>query len=466
MKYVAVIDIGKTNAKLAIVDCEQQREIDVVTTPNTTRDAPPYPHFDPDRIWQFIITGLKQFALLYDINAISVTTHGACVALLDGAGRLATPILDYEHQAPAELTADYSKIRPPFNETGSPQLAAGLNVGAQLYWLFRRFPDLHAKVQTVLMYPQYWAYRLSGVAANEPTSLGCHTDLWNPLEAEFSGLVDTLNIRGSMAPVTMPSTILGSIVPEVASATGLPGDTPVCCGIHDSNASLNTHLNKLEEPFSVVSTGTWVVCLCPGSDMRSLDESRDTLLNVNAAGRPTPSSRFMGGREYDYLLHTYGAEATTEICPDVLNDSIFILPAVETSTGPFQSRKYHWTHNPHSLSPAQRYNVISFYLAMMTETCLDLCNAQGPVIVEGPFAGNTLYCAMLGAATGREVLLPDSASSTGTGVGAALLVSQSSSGRANDDYHQPPAPESIADFAAYSREWKHLAAKEGGSRGS
>ena len=29
------------------------------------------------------------------------------------------------------------------------------------------------------MYPQYWAYRLTGVLANEVTSLGCHTDLWN-----------------------------------------------------------------------------------------------------------------------------------------------------------------------------------------------------------------------------------------------------------------------------------------------
>lgn len=35
------------------------------------------------------------------------------------------------------------------------------------------------------MYPQYWALRLTGIAANEVTSLGCHTDLWNPWTADF-----------------------------------------------------------------------------------------------------------------------------------------------------------------------------------------------------------------------------------------------------------------------------------------
>ena len=36
------------------------------------------------------------------------------------------------------------------------------------------------------MYPQYWAYRLTGVLANEVTSLGCHTDLWDYRAGDFS----------------------------------------------------------------------------------------------------------------------------------------------------------------------------------------------------------------------------------------------------------------------------------------
>ena len=45
-------------------------------------------------------------------------------------------------------------------------------------------------------YPQYWAFRLTGVAATEVTSLGCHTDLWNPRAGAFSSLVE----RDGLAP--------------------------------------------------------------------------------------------------------------------------------------------------------------------------------------------------------------------------------------------------------------------------
>ena len=34
---------------------------------------------------------------------------------------------------------------------------------------------LFAEVRTILPYPQYWAYVLSGVMASEATSFGAHT---------------------------------------------------------------------------------------------------------------------------------------------------------------------------------------------------------------------------------------------------------------------------------------------------
>ncbi|MFM2367310.1 MAG: hypothetical protein RIR95_1918, partial [Pseudomonadota bacterium] len=77
MKYVAVIDIGKTNAKLALVDLSSRSEIAVLTRPNTVINAAPYPHFDTDGIWAFVKSGLAQFQADQCIDGISVTTHGA-----------------------------------------------------------------------------------------------------------------------------------------------------------------------------------------------------------------------------------------------------------------------------------------------------------------------------------------------------------------------------------------------------
>ena len=141
-RHIAVIDIGKTNAKLALVDLPTLTEIDVVTRPNHVLPGPPWPHFDVDGHWAFLLEALGRFHRSHRIDAISVTTHGACAALLDADGRLAAPILDYEHDGPAERVVAYDALRPSFARTGSPRLAGGLNVGAQLDWQFHRDPAL------------------------------------------------------------------------------------------------------------------------------------------------------------------------------------------------------------------------------------------------------------------------------------------------------------------------------------
>jgi sugar (pentulose or hexulose) kinase len=182
MRHIAVIDIGKTNAKVALVDRESLHEIAVTRRPNAVLKGPPYPHYDVEGLWSFILDGLKRFQAEFGVDAISITTHGASAVLLDAEGGLAAPALDYEFDGPDTLSADYAAARPPFAETGSARLPLGLNLGAQLFWQFRTFPELRRKTRTILTYPQYWAFRLSGVAVNEVTSLGCHTDLWMPEE--------------------------------------------------------------------------------------------------------------------------------------------------------------------------------------------------------------------------------------------------------------------------------------------
>ena len=419
MKHIAVIDIGKTNAKVALVDRENLREIAVTKRPNAVLQGPPYPHYDVEGLWQFILDGLKRFQAEFGVDAISITTHGASAVLLDADGQLAAPALDYEFDGPDTLAADYDAIRPPFAETGSARLPLGLNLGAQLYWQFRTFPDLRAKTQVILTYPQYWAFRLSGVAVNEVTSLGCHTDLWMPEEGKYSSLVEREGWTELMAPVARAADRLGAILPEIAAQTGLAADTPVICGIHDSNASLYAHLAVRDAPFAVVSTGTWVISMAVGGAKVALDPARDTLVNVNAYGDPVPSARFMGGREFERLIGDGQVDFAPADLDSVLARGAMLLPAVENQSGPFQGRKAAWTVEEARLSPAERYVTVSFYLALTTATGLEIVGAEGPVLVEGPFAANRAYLDMLAATTGRPV---EAVAGTGTSIGAALLV--------------------------------------------
>jgi len=418
--HVAVIDIGKTNAKLALVDAADLSDIDVVTRPNRVVAGPPYPHFDVEAIWSFLLEALSRFHRLHGIDAISVTTHGASGALIAADGTLAAPILDYEHTGPDIVAGAYDALRPDFAETGSPRLPMGLNLGAQIHWQFLRDPTLYDRTKTIVTYPQYWGHRLTGVLASDVSSLGAHTDLWNPFEARFSSLVDRLRIADKIAPARKSADVLGPVLADIAGQTGLAPGTPVLCGIHDSNASLWPHVMWRGAPFSVISTGTWVIAMTVGGADVALDPSRDTLVNVNALGDPVPSARFMGGREFDIIQAGKAAECEADTLASVAEGGPLLMPAVVPESGPYQGRNHHWIGGEPEAGHPQRAAALSFYLALMTAECLTLTGHHGPIVVEGPFAANLGYCGMLAAAADCAVLSAESA--TGTSQGAALLA--------------------------------------------
>ncbi len=403
MRHIAVLDIGKTNAKVLLVDLATGEEVQSFRRPNRVIAGPPYPHFDTEGLWAFFADSLRQLAR-GPLDAISITTHGACAALVDATGALALPILDYEHPDPG-LQPDYDAIRPGFAETGSPRLPLGLNLGAQLFWLEHHFPEAFAHAAHVLMYPQYWALRLTGVAVSEATSLGCHTDLYSPWEGRFSSLV-----RGpweTLFPPLRPAADHAPLLPDLARAWGLPQGLPVHFGLHDSNASLLPYLSE-PGPCAVVSSGTWTICMALGGERGTLDPARDCLINVNAKGLPTPTARYMGGREFDEMTGgqlTPGAQTAT-----------VPLPSRHPDCGPFPGL----VQGALPTDPAERSLAASWYAGLMTAECLALIGARGPTHVEGPFGANRDFAEMLATATGRPVIV--GGQGAGTGLGAALLA--------------------------------------------
>ncbi|KGJ02731.1 Sugar (pentulose or hexulose) kinase [Paracoccus halophilus] len=450
MTRIAVIDIGKTNAKLALVEGETLAEIAVVTRPNRPLPGPPWSHVDLDGHWDFFLHHLSAFHAAHGVDAISVTTHGAAAVLLDDAGQVAVPMLDYEHPGPGDLAAEYDALRPDFAQTGSPRLPGGLNLGAQLHWLLHSQPDLAARIAHVVTYPQYWGWRLTGEMASDVSSLGCHTDLWDPWQGRFSELADRLELAGKLAPARRANEVLGHLRPDLAAGTGLRPGTPVAVGIHDSNASLYPYVLGRQRAFSVVSTGTWVIAMAMGGDRMPLDPARDVLVNVNALGQPVPSARFMGGREFELVRNGSDARPTDADRAAVLSRGLMLLPAVEPGSGPFQGRAMRWTGD--AADEAARMVALSWYLALMTDTCLRLIGARGPAIIEGPFGRNPDYCTML--ATLRPEGVQIAASATGTSAGAALLCMDN--GAAPDTRPVTPDPA----LAGYAADW--AAVVEGG----
>ncbi|HET7412115.1 MAG TPA: FGGY-family carbohydrate kinase [Pararhizobium sp.] len=451
-RHVAVIDIGKTNAKVVLVDLASLSEVAVQRTPNRVLTDGPYPHFDHEHLWRFIIDSLRVLNRERPIEAISVTAHGATAALLDANGTLALPILDYEHDGPDTSTAAYEAVRPPFAETGSPRLPGGLNLGRQLFWQARTCPQAFADARTILTYPQYWSFRLSGTAAAEVTSLGCHTDLWNPEQRDYSTLVDRMDWRRLMPPLRRASDPLATITAEVAEATGIARHCPVLCGIHDSNASLLPHLLARQPPFTVVSTGTWVISMAVGGRRVALDEGRDTLTNVDAFGDAVPSARFMGGREFALTRGEAAADPTEADLARIIERQTMLLPALQAGNGPYPDSKGRWIGDLEKLTPGERTAAFSAYLGLMAATCLSLIGADGPTLLEGPLAGDRVFARILADVTARLVIAGPRRT-TGTSLGAALLADLSL--RPSLEGNVFRATGEIADtaIAAYAAQW-------------
>ncbi len=237
-------------------------------------------------------------------------------------------------------------------------------------------------------YPQYWAWRLSGAKATEATSLGSHTDLWNPRAGHFSDMTIAEGWNRLFPSRVKPWDAVGTVTDEVAKTTGLPATTRIIAGIHDSNASLLPHLLSRPQPFAVLSTGTWMVVLAPGGSLDGLDQERDCLANVDAFGHAVPSSRFMAGREFETISGGPAISTRAEI-ENVIRDRIMALPSFAPGTGPFGKQRGHWAKDGAlleaiaNISPGARNAVASLYTALIAETCLDLAGAKGPIVVEG-----------------------------------------------------------------------------------
>jgi len=446
-----VFDIGKTNLKLCALELKTGHIVASLRTTNDVRYDGLYPHADVERSWQWLCDGLAELGKHWAIRSIGITTHGATAACLAG-DELELPVLDYEHPGIDSTSEAYHELRPDFSETRSPGLPAGLNLGAQLYWLERQHAESFARVTRVLTYPQYWGWRLSGVAASEVTSLGCHTDLWNPAVSDFSSLVDRQHWRLLFPPKTDTGAELGTLLPELVTELGLDPECVVFNGIHDSNASLVPHLMKLDAPFGVVSSGTWAVIAGVGAPLEALDQSADMLANVNVFNDPVPCIRFMGGREWETLRGS--PDCSWDDIIDVLDMQVYAIPSFVDQGGPFQSHQGRFTGPIHRLNETQKTALATLYVALMTDHCLKRLQQKGDIIIEGAFAANEYFLTVLATLRPYQSIVKSS-DATGTTLGTAML-SNPGAQWVMTYQKQGSAPELETELLAYRDHWVQL----------
>lgn len=444
---VALIDIGKTNAKLSLVEPHSGAEIRGGRRANEIVQGPCCRELDVDAIERWLVEALQNSPYKERIRCIVPVAHGAAAVLLDREQKVvAAP--DYEDPCFERVNDAYRAQRDSYASTYSPDLPLGLNLGRQLFYLQETQPALFARVAHVLLYPQFWAWRLSGVMASEVTSLGCHSGLWLPEAMSFSRLAVARGWQELFPPRRSASDSLGRITPEIATATGLDPECQVACGIHDSNASYLKFLiaRDRDEPFTVVSSGTWTVVMANRADLTNLREERDMLASIDAFGSPVATARFMGGREYEAIAGT-DARPNLPAMMNVVARRVMALPAF-ASGGPFAGREGKLV-NGEGLSGSERAGVATLYLALMTELLIESLGARGDVLVDGPLATNPFFGSLLSTYLSRPVYL--SAGDSGNTRAACFLAGFVDSPAAE---MKAASPMTLPDLKLYREHWR------------
>lgn len=475
-----VIDIGKSHAKLLIVDASgsviERHERDNVSVPSSLG----YLALDIYGLEAWIAQTLRGSIYTVRCGHAITSTHGAAIVALDDDG-LAWEPLDYEFDCLAQhplIAQTFDNMVDHFAHTLSPELPSGLNAARQLFYMEYMQPRAWLRTRYLLPYPQYWAWRLSGQRASEVSSLGCHTHLWHPQGRSFSDFAKNKGWATLFAPLRSAWEVLGTVSPAIAVAWGLPERCQVYVGAHDSNACLARYLPSADElgassqALTVVSSGTWTVLMAPGAPTASLQADRDMLANVDVLGRATPTARFMGGRDFAFLLDGATPDAgSIEIIQRLVDLEIFAMPSFASdkvskiddasSLDVWVIQQGQRLHKSLSLTlnAAERSTLAAMYCALHTAWLVRKLwegsnSVTYSVIVEGPLAQNTLYLGILQALLPEYSCLSSTDALEGTARGAWLLSRWDA--KTNVQFLQSTPRTKISNLNSYRTKWLAL----------
>lgn len=459
---IAVVDIGATNSKVGLFNAALE-EVDRRKTETIHRDGPPYRHIDAERIVAFVGAAIGELDRVLPIDVIVVSAFGSTLGCIDETGALATPVMDYLSEPPEAIAEGYAKIAPPFSETFCNTWPSALSLGRQLYWLETAFPDAFARVRTIMTWGQYLAFRLGGRATSEITALGAFSQLLDVQNGRLSSIVRERGWAERFAPLTRAWDDIGELKPDFRPA-GFRGCGRILCGVHDSDANYLRYLAGGYRELALLSTGTFIIGFESQADIRRLDPERNTFSFSNVFGQPVGCCGFFGGGEFGKLCAGASPDAasTSEI-ESIVARSAFALPSFSDTGGPVAgSGNRGRIEGPLSGAPAERASLATLYTALMTAEALDALESRSPIVIDGGFARNDLYCSLVAALRpGQKV--SSSLAQEGTSVGAALLALMGPSGETpvRQVDLKPYAPAAIAGLGEYQAKWRERARAAG-----
>jgi sugar (pentulose or hexulose) kinase len=290
---ILIFDVGKTNKKVLLFD-EQYKllhEEGVQLAETIDEDGSPCEDLDALTHW---IEQIFSEALLrkdIDVKAVNFSAYGASFVHLDKNLKPVTPLYNYLKPLSEDLKRKfydtYGGEKLIAKETASPVLGL-LNSGMQLYQLKYERPEIFSRIKYSLHLPQYLSFIISHQPSTDISSVGCHTNLWDFKKNKYHDWVYKEELDKKFAPLHNGNKIIAVLDKEKIQ---------VGIGLHDSSAALIPYLTFFDEPFVLISTGTWCISLNPFNHAELTDSElrNDCLCYLSYEGNPVKASRLFAG---------------------------------------------------------------------------------------------------------------------------------------------------------------------------
>ncbi len=450
---IAIFDVGRTNKKLFLFN-EQYKivfERSARFTETVDEDGDPCENLESLRLSVFDSLHEVFRRTEFDIRAINFAAYGASLVYVDEDGKPLAPLYSYLKPYPEALQHKFYETYGGEDTvtftTASPVLGS-LNSGMQLYRIKYEKPALYDRIHYALHLPQYLSFLVSGRMYSDMTSIGCHTHLWDFTKQDYHEWVYREGIIKKLAPLMLGDQVLPASFPGNGYGVGV--------GLHDSSSALIPYLVSFDEPFVLISTGTWCISLNPfnHTPLTKAELASDCLCYMHFKGTPVKASRLFAGYEHEQQVKRI-AEHFEQPSSRYRNmgyrpDIVFKLRAQGGDAKPIGGKVSAFAQRNLSdyASFEEAYHRLMMDLVDLQQIATQLViegSSVKRIFVDGGFSKNTIFMNLLADAF-PEMEVFAASMAQATAVGAALAI--------HSAWNERPVPNDLIELRFYAHTTK------------
>ncbi|MDR0706473.1 MAG: rhamnulokinase [Treponema sp.] len=260
MRYYLAIDIGASSGRHTLGSVSDGRIAieEVYRFPNGMRRENGSLRWDTEALFQHILVGMKKCKEKGKIpRSVGIDTWGVDFALVDGQGRLIAPATAYRDNRTEGMDREVERIvsfEELYGVTGIQKQP--FNTIYQLMALKKREPELLEKAARLLMIPDYFNFRLTGVESHEYTN-ATTTSLVDVAERDWSRpLIERLGLPQRLfSPLSSPGAVIGTLASRIREEIGY--DCAVVLPATHDTGSAYLAVPAQRDDAIYLSSGTW-----------------------------------------------------------------------------------------------------------------------------------------------------------------------------------------------------------------